>query len=108
MNDGPSYGDGTFATATELDVGGNPEGILAGDIDGDGIVDLATSNWGSEDVSILLGSGGGVFGPPSGHGSLEHPSGLAFADLDCDGLLDLVVSNSSSHDISVFTSQVGE
>ena len=41
--------------------GSGPEDIVTGDFTGDGRTDLAVANYGSKDVSILLGKGDGTF-----------------------------------------------
>jgi hypothetical protein len=74
-------------------------GVAAGDVDGDGSVDLVTTNF-SEDFSTLYrGSNGGFFDDVSratGVGPLSFKAlswGVALADLDNDGDLDLVIAN---------------
>src|SRR5437899_2749073 len=70
-------------------------------LNGDGKLDLAVANQGSNDVSILLGHGDGTFAPeqrvPGGQGA----SFMMAADLNGDGKLDLVIGSLSSSKISV-------
>jgi hypothetical protein len=54
-NDG--RGDGTFAARVSYKTGVDPYGLALGDFNSDGLLDVATSNWTSLDVTILLGSG---------------------------------------------------
>jgi hypothetical protein len=42
-----------------------PVGIAAVDLNGDGILDLATANFASGNASVLVGRGDGSSGPPS-------------------------------------------
>ena len=54
-------GTGALGSAATFTVGQTPFAVTAGDLDGDGDRDLATANWHSNDVTILLNttSGGG-------------------------------------------------
>lgn len=89
-------GDGNFGPHTEITVGWNPFGIVAADLDGDGDMDLANSNW-MRGISVLLNTGGGVFAPPIFYPAGAVLRGLVAADLDADGDQDLaVVAQNSS------------
>jgi hypothetical protein len=80
---------------------GAPFGIAAGDLDGDGAVDVATANNSSADVSVLLGdrSGGFVFGTSIAVG--DQPAAIAAGLVDGDGRLDLVVANEAANTLSI-------
>ncbi len=69
--------------------------------DGDGIVDIAVSNWISGDVSILIGRGQGAFASAAQYPVGGHPLNVQAADLDADGDSDLVTANSVSDHVSV-------
>src|SRR5207302_875020 len=49
------------APAMDLAVGASPYSVAMGDFNGDGHLDLAVANGGSNDVSVLLGNGDGTF-----------------------------------------------
>lgn len=90
-------GDGTFQTAVNvsLDPSENiPYGIVVADFNGDGKLDVATTNAGSGKVSIRLGNGDGTFGSPLVVNVGVSPGGLAVGDFNHDGKKDLVVLNS--------------
>lgn len=46
----------TFAAAVQYTVGSHPSYITSADFNNDGNIDIATCNYGSNDVSVLLGS----------------------------------------------------
>ena len=50
----PGSGTGTFGAAVTTVVGLTPFSIATGDIDGDGDLDVATADWHSDDVTVLL------------------------------------------------------
>ena len=52
-------GNGTFAAAQPYTVGLTPFAVSAGDLDGDGKLDVVTANWHSNDVTVLRNGGGG-------------------------------------------------
>jgi hypothetical protein len=86
-------GDGTFQPAIAYPTGNGPEGVVVGDFNNDGKLDIATANDGDNTVSVLLGNGDGTFQPqlvfPVGNG----PFLLTVADFNADGNLDLAVTN---------------
>src|SRR5262249_54030377 len=101
-------GDGTFADGgTAYDVGSQPWAITAGDFNGDGNLDLATSNLGSGDVSILLGDGHGSFAPAATVAIGQSPGQLAVGNFDGDvsvsghAIDDIAVKSSGDHQVSV-------
>lgn len=110
MRDGGSLvvlagnGDGTFRnlpTVSSSRCGWG--GIVAGDFNGDGKLDLVMADVQSDTVSTLLGNGDGTFTPASGPilsvGS--SPLALAEADFNGDGKLDLAVTNFRDVTISI-------
>ena len=88
-------GDGTFLPAQLYETfGASSAGVVAGDWDADGDMDLATANQYSGDVSILLGAGDGTFSQArtfatEGRGG----TGITAGDFDGDGDLDLATAN---------------
>ena len=66
--------------------------MVAGDFNGDGIADLATGGYDTDNVSILIGNGDGTFTVKS---TFSTGAGqLAEGDFNGDGLLDLAMDGS--------------
>ena len=90
-----------LSITSELAAGSGPDSVAVGDFNGDGKLDLAVANSGSNDVSVLLGNGDGTF-QTALHSSVGvSPVSVAVGDFNGDGKLDLVVVNNGSNDVSV-------
>ena len=94
-------GDGTFQKGVEYDTGSQPAAIAVGDFNGDGRLDVATSNLGdlsatSGTASILLGNGDGTLQAHIDYPAAFAPQALAVSDFNRDGRLDLVTANQGS------------
>ena len=88
-------GDGTFQSPMQYTVGprGRFSQIAVGDFNGDGQLDLAVSNFGSNNVGVLLGKGDGTFRSAGSYKVGANPGAVAVADVNGDGKLDVVVAN---------------
>jgi len=94
-------GDGTFQPPVTYAVGSVPTGLVAGDFNGDGHLDLAVANELSGTVSVLLGNGDGTFGPQVTYAVAWFSTAIMAGDINGDGRLDLAVANLDSNVISV-------
>ena len=74
-------------------------GIARGDLDGDGLLDLAVTNYFGESTTFYRNLGGGAFADHTATIGLTAPSrpllgfGVAFFDANNDGWLDLISAN---------------
>ena len=101
LNDGA--GGFTPGPVIDYPLHSEPEEVVAGDLDGDGDVDLAVILRFLSEVRIALNQGGGVFthGDTSPIGA--NGRGMDIDDHDGDGDLDLAVANRGSHTATVLT-----
>jgi len=81
---------------------GSTYGVIAADLNGDGIPDLITSNYGGSTISVLLGNGDGTFQPHADYAVGTLSFGLAVGDLNGDGIPDVAVGSGSSTLVSIF------
>jgi len=98
-------GDGVaqvlFNTPAYYDVGTGPRDVAAGDLNGDGWVDLAVVGDAPGSVSVLLNDGDGTFGPASSYPVGSGPEDVEIARMDADSHPDIVTSNSADGTVSV-------
>jgi hypothetical protein len=94
-------GDGTFRVGSNFAAGQGPTFIATGDLNGDGLVDLAVVNQFSNDVSVFYGKGDGTFQTAAHFAVGSFPKAVIVADLNGDGLPDLAVTNGGSLSVSV-------
>ncbi len=91
-----------FSAAVPYGAGVDPYGIAAADFNGDGKADLATANYSSNTVSILLGNGNGTFGAAANFAAGGGPVALiAPGDLTGDGKLDIVFASWYTNSITI-------
>ena len=64
-----------------------PNSIAMGDLDGDGVLDLATANFSDKNASVLLGNGDGTFRTAVNYSAGITSFSVAIGDLNADGVL---------------------
>ncbi|MDQ7815215.1 MAG: FG-GAP-like repeat-containing protein [Patescibacteria group bacterium] len=89
-----------FDSSASYPVDRLPAATEVADFNGDGRVDIATTNVGSATVSILLSSGYGTFSSAVSYAVNTDPYALVAADFDEDGDLDLAVSDGGARRVS--------
>lgn len=90
-----------FSSETNFAAGTNSEKIIKGDFNSDGLIDLATCNPGSNDVSIFLGIGNGSFSSSTSFTVGNFPADITTNDFNGDGKLDIATANYSSNNVSI-------
>jgi len=96
-------GDGTFrqASGSPISLGQNLSAIVTGDFNGDGKLDLAMTDSGSNTVIILLGNGDGTFGATTTIPVGNNPDAIVAGDFNNDGKLDLAVANNGDSTVTL-------
>jgi hypothetical protein len=91
----------SFTPPTNFAAGSSPISVTVGDFNGDGKSDLAVANRGSNNVSVLLGTGTGSFGAATNFSVGNAPSSVTVGDFNGDGKSDLAVANRYGNNVSV-------
>ncbi len=97
----PGLGGAEFGDPVVHFAGVQPVGVDAGDVNGDGHIDVITSNQLSASVSVFLNDGEGMFLQPVAYIVGNVPQRVTMVDLDLDRDLDVVVTNGFGDSISV-------
>jgi len=91
----------SFLPPTNFGAGINPRSIASADFNGDGNMDIASANYGSNNVSVLLGNGLGGFGTATNFAVGTAPQSITSADFNGDGKMDLASANQGSGNVSL-------
>jgi hypothetical protein len=98
----PGEGHGSFAAPVgSVGVELYPSFIAAGDLNGDGRLDLVGGSQGGTKVSVALGNGNGTFSPKVDY-PVSYPLSAVIGDLNADGRPDLVVAEAGTPGLRVF------
>lgn len=88
---------GLFTSGSTIDIGGFTASVAAGDVDGDGRIDLAVADPTNDAVVVLLQDPApempGRYSTRDAYPAGHQPVEVELADLDGDAKLDLVVAN---------------
>lgn len=81
---------------------GSTYGVIVADLNGDGIPDLVTTNYGGTTISVLLGNGDGTFQTHVDYAVGTFSFGLTAGDLNGDGIPDIAVASGMTNFVTVF------
>ncbi|MBI1852168.1 MAG: VCBS repeat-containing protein [Planctomycetes bacterium] len=81
----------------------HPHAIAAGDVDGDGLLDLVIDSWSENRFTLLKGDGRGDFAAPGVtiEAGRKPYRNLKLADLDGDGRYDLAAPNTDERGVTI-------
>jgi hypothetical protein len=105
-------GHGAFTdTGTQTFAGERPDQVAAGDLDGDGLTDLAISvadfnvttpeQVDTDELDILFATGGGSFTTGTTIDVGDDPGGVFIGDFDENQTPDIAVASANSHDVTI-------
>ncbi|MDD5436568.1 MAG: FG-GAP-like repeat-containing protein, partial [Candidatus Omnitrophica bacterium] len=93
--------------AERYPTGSRTQSIDAGDLNNDGLTDIAVGNFGSNTLGAFLQNTSGTLDPMAAYATLNGPDGVKIGDLNNDGLMDVAVSHWSADYIGVFNQNQG-
>ena len=102
-----SLGDGTIGPEVKYmrENAGHLNSITAGDVDGDGHIDVVTADKELNRFSVFLNEGDGTLEDPSHYPAGRGAFHLTAADLDGDGHVDLISANEDGANVTLAFNQ---
>jgi hypothetical protein len=97
----------TFNISAPITVSTNPQEIRAGDVNGDGKVDLVIGSNNNTALNVLIGNGDGTFQANQTFVIGNSPTSVAIGEFNNDGAPDLVFSNGKGNDVTVVLNEGG-
>ncbi len=95
-------GDGTFTTGSSFSTGSGPNySLVLADFNGDGILDMVTTDEAANTLTVLLGDGDGNFTASASPATGNLPTSVVVADFNGDGKPDLAVSSLNSATLTI-------
>ena len=94
----------TYAAKVDFTTGTTPAGMAIADYDGNGVVDVSTTNSATDDVSVFRNTstvGSVSFAAKVEYTAGDQPTVMIARDMDLDGKTDMVTANNLTADVSV-------
>jgi gliding motility-associated-like protein len=91
----------SYAPKVDYTVGTTPREVAVGDLNNDGNLDIVSSNYGANSISVLMGVGTGCFSLAQSFPAATNAHGLALADVNRDGILDVITTKGSTNSSSL-------
>jgi hypothetical protein len=95
-------GNGTFKAQHTYATAKGPDSQVVADVNGDGKLDLVTSDYNGNMLSVLLGNGNGTFQAAENFATGVRPRSVAVADINGDGKPDVVVADYLANTLNIF------
>ncbi len=95
-------GNARFFAPIRLAAGRYPTSTAVTDLDGDGLLDLAVANNGSDNLSLFFNRGVHAFGAAKTFGVGDGPTCVVAADFNGDDIPDLAVSHLNSGTVGIY------
>jgi FG-GAP-like repeat len=94
-------GKGAFVCAVPYAAGEGCSSVAIGDLNGDGVLDLATANSANNTVHILKGERNSMFAGAVPYDVGDYPSSVAIVDLYGDVVMDLATASSLNTTVGI-------
>jgi FG-GAP-like repeat/FG-GAP repeat len=92
-----------FVITSSPRVGKQPVSVCAGDVNGDGKMDLICANYGDNTLTVLTNNGSGSFATSGIYGVGNKPASVCAADVNGDGKMDLICADYGDNTLTVLT-----
>jgi hypothetical protein len=102
---GNGEGGFTMLTGSPFATGKTPNRVAIGDVNGDGVADIAVSSPDDNNITVFLMSSRGTMASSSTIAVGGKPKGLAIRDLNGDGKAEIVTTNNGDNTITVILSK---
>jgi len=95
-----------ISSSTNTSVG-DPNCVTVADVNGDGRLDLISSDYGDSAVLVFTNKGGGTFATAVSYKVGANPLWVTAADVNRDGKVDLISANPSDNTLTLLTNNGG-